>query len=131
MTEGQRNILIVAAIAVVGSLFFSDAFGVGAGTANFLINIAFRILIIWFLVVLYQRHSGTIATMPSTPRLVLQACGIFLLLLLSLGLIALVFALAGSASPLEILSEPVIFWPALLASIFGIWWAWQQRTSRW
>jgi hypothetical protein len=125
MTEGQRNILIIVAIAVVGTLFFGDTLGLGAGIAGLLLNVAFTIAIVWFLIVLYNRHQGTIATMPSTPRTVLQASGVVLIFLLLAGILAFfVPALAA-------VRNPMIYWPALLLSIFGIWWAWQQRTSRW
>jgi hypothetical protein len=125
VTEGQRNILIIVAIAVIGTLFFGDTLGLGAGIASLLVNVAFTVAIVWFLVVLYQRHQGTIATMPSAPRTVLQVCGVVLIFLLLAGLLALFMpALAA-------LRNPVLYWPALFLSIFGIWWAWQQRTSRW
>jgi hypothetical protein len=63
--------------------------------------------------------------MPSTPRTVLQVSGLVLLFLLLAGVLALFMpALAA-------VRNPMLYWPALLLSIFGIWWAWQQRTSRW
>ena len=100
MTEGQRNILIIVAIAVIGTLFFGDTLGLGAGIASLLINVAFTVAIVWFLIVLYQRHQGTIATMPSTPRTVLQMCGVVLIFLLLAGLLALFMpALAALRNP--------------------------------
>lgn len=127
MSESQRNFLILAAIAVVG-VTFSGAFGAGAGIAFLLLNLAFAVLMIWFLINLYQRHSGTIAQMPTTPRLVLQSAGIALLALTVTGLIRLPFLPwpFGWSSV-----YPIPFWGALLGCCFAIWWAWQQRTSRW
>jgi hypothetical protein len=131
MSESQRNFIIIIAIAVIGSLFFSESLNAGTGAVSFVIGILFRIMLIWFAVTLYMRHSGTIATMPKTPRLVLQLSGVVLLFLMASGLIALVFAIAGFDAAVPILANPAIFWPVLLLSLFGIWWAWQQRTSRW
>lgn len=127
MSDSQRNLLILVAIAIAG-VVFSGAFNVGAGIAGLLLNVAFTIAIVWFLVILYQRHSGTIATMPATPRLVLQAAGIALLLILLTGFLYLPFLPPPFGWSHH---APLVFWPALLLSAFAIWWAWQQRTSRW
>jgi hypothetical protein len=56
---------------------------------------------------------------------VLQVSGLLLIFLLLAGLLALFLPALAS------LRNPVIYWPALFLSIFGIWWSWQQRTSRW
>lgn len=125
MTEGQRNITIIIAICVVGTLFFGDTLGLGAGIGHLVVNVLFTIAIVSFLIVLYNRHQGTIATMPSTPRTVLQASGVVLIFLLLAGLLAIF--MPGLAA----IRNPMIYWPALLLSIFGIWWAWQQRTHGW
>ena len=125
MTEGQRNIAIIVAICVIGTLFFGEALGAGTGIAGLLLNVAFTIAIVWFLVVLYQRHSGTISTMPSTSRALLQVCGLVLVFLLLGGLLAIFLP------ALAVIRTPMLYWPALLLCIFGIWYAWQQRTSRW
>lgn len=129
MSESQRNILILVVIAVIGSLFFSEQLGLGTGVLGLVLNVAFTVMIVWLLVVLYQRHSGTIAQMGHTPRLVLQICGATLLFLLIAGS-ALLAAFLPYPFGLQV-HAPMIFWPALLACAFGIWWAWQQRTSRW
>jgi len=125
MTESQRNFLIIIAIAVVGALFFSGPLGAGTAIAGTLLNIAFTAVMVALIVVLYQRHSGTIATMPSTPRLVLQVATVALIVLLLGGL------LAYFLPELEVLRAPMVFWPALMLTGFAIWWSWQQRTSRW
>lgn len=127
MTDSQRNLLILVALAVAG-VIFSGAFDLGAGIAHLLLNIAFTVTLVWFLVILYQRNSGTIAAMPVAPRLVLQVAGIFLLGMLLTGLLRASFLPwpFGWANV-----YPGIFWPAMLLCVFGIWWSWQQRTSRW
>lgn len=128
MTDSQRNLLILLAIAIAG-VVFSGAFNVGAGAVGMLLNIAFTVAIVWFLAILYQRHSGTIATMPVTPRLVLQVAGLALVLMLATGMLIapfLPFPPFGWAN-----AYPMVFWPAVLLCVFGIWWGWQQRTSRW
>lgn len=127
MTDSQRNFMILLAVAVAGVLF-SDAFGIGAGIANLLINVAFTILIVSFAVILYRKHSGTIAGMPHVPRLVLQAA-----------VMALVFAFATGMLHLPFLPfpfgwssvYPVAFWALVLSCGFAIWWSWQQRSTRW
>lgn len=127
MTDSQRNLLILVAVAVAGVLF-SGAFSVGAGVASMFLNVAFTIVIVWALVAFYQRNSGTIATMQATPRLVLQVAAGALVLMLATGLLHVPFLPFpfgwGSIYPL-------VFWPAVLLAGFAIWWSWQQRTSRW
>lgn len=127
MSDTQRNLLILLAVAVAG-VIFSGAFNLGAGVAGLLLNIAFTVLLVWFLVVMYQRHSGTIATMPLMPRLILQAAGIILVASFATGMLNAPFLPApfGWSN-----THPGIFWPTILACGFAIWWAWQQRTSRW
>ena len=128
MTESQRNLLILLVVAVVG-VMFSGAFGLGAGAAFSALNIAFTVLLVWFAVVLYQRHSGTIATMPAGPRTVLQAGVVVLLLTYVTGTLRI-----GNLLPPPFgwsSSAPLLFWGLVLGSGFAIWWAWQQRTSRW
>jgi hypothetical protein len=127
MSESQRNFVILAVIAVIGVLF-SGAFGEGAGIAFDLLNLVFAVLMVWFVVWMYQRNSGTIATLPSTPRLVLHVAGVGLLVLVATGFTRsrfLPWPFGWSAS------YPVAFWGLLLACCFAIWWSWQQRTSRW
>lgn len=125
MSESQRNFVILISIAVIGSLFFSEQFGLGTGVAGLVLHLLFTVMIVTFLIVLYRRHQGTIAHMPSTPRAVLQASGVVLIFLLLSGIIASFVAL-----PIDI-RNPMLYWPALMLCIFGIWWAWQQRTMRW
>lgn len=127
MSESQRNVLILLAVAVAGVLF-SGAFSIGAGIAGLVINIAFTIAIVWFLVTIYQRNSGTIAQMPATPRMVMQLCGLVLMGSLVTGMLHapfLPFPFGWSSL------YPAIFYPVVLGCAFGMWWAWQQRTSRW
>jgi hypothetical protein len=127
VTDSQRNLLILLAVAVAGVLF-SGAFGVGAGIASIFLNVAFTVMLVWFAVILYQRHSGTIASMPHLPRLVLQVATI-----------ALILAFATGTLSAPFLPEPfgwshdyaLPFWALIFACGFAIWWAWQQRTSRW
>ncbi len=127
MTDSQRNLLILLAVAVAGVLF-SGAFGVGAGIASMFLNIAFTVMLVWFAVILYRRHSGTIARMPHLPRLVLQVATA-----------ALVIAFATGTLQASFLPFPfgwanqyaVAFWALILGCGFAIWWSWQQRTSRW
>lgn len=128
MTESQRNLLILVALAVVGVLF-SGAFSIGAGILGVALNLAFTILIIAFLVILYRRNAGTIAAMPVTPRLVMQISGIVMAIVLFTGMLAAPFL------PTSIFGwsarQPVLFWGLVLASGFGMWWSWQQRSNRW
>jgi len=125
VTESQRNFVILIAVVLVGSLFFSEGFGLGTAIAGMVLNVLFTIAMVTFLIILYRRHQGTIATMPSMPRTVLQASGLLLIFLMLGGLLAFFLP------ELAVLREPMIFWPGLMLSIFGIWWAWQQRTMRW
>ena len=127
MTDSQRNLLILVAVAVAG-VVFSGAFNLGAGVASLFLNLAFTVVLVWFLVILYRKHSGTIAHMPVTPRLVMQTCGIVLVGSIATGMVNAPFLPPpfGWASV-----YPAIFWPVILLSLFGIWWSWQQRTVRW
>lgn len=127
MTDSQRNLLILLALAVAGVLF-SGAFGIGAGIASILLNVAFTTLIVWFMVILYRRHSGTIAAMPHLPRIVMQAAGLALVLAFATGMLHapfLPFPFGWSNV------YPVAFWGLVLGCGFAMWWSWQQRTSRW
>ena len=128
MTDSQRNLLILVALAVVGVLF-SGAFGVGAGLASMLLNLAFTVLLVWLAVSLYQRHSGTIATMPVTARLVLQVATVLLVLAFATGTLNIPFLPYPPFGWANV--HPLPFWALILGCGFGIWWAWQQRTSRW
>lgn len=130
MTESQRNLLILIGIAVLG-VVFSGAFGLGAGAAMTFLNIAFAVVIIWFLITLYQRNSGTIAAMQPTPRLVLQASGAVLLGVLITGMINVPFLPPPFGWSNWGGSYTLIFWGTVFACGFGIWWAWQQRSTRW
>ena len=125
MTDSQRNLLILLAVAVAGVLF-SGAFGIGAGVASIFLNVAFTVMLVAFAVILYRRHSGTIARMPHLPRLILQVATV-----------ALVIAFATGTLSAPFLPEPfgwsnvypIAFWGLVLGCGFAIWW--QQRTSRW
>ncbi len=127
MSDSQRNFLILAVIAVLG-VTFSGAFGTSAGLAYGLLNLAFAVLTVWFLIWLYQRNSGTIAAMPSTPRLVLQVAGAVLLAVVVTGMTTFSFLPAPFGWKAD---YPVPFWGLIFGCSFAIWWAWQQRTSRW
>lgn len=127
MSDSQRNLLILLIIAVAGVLF-SGAFSIGAGIAGMLLNLAFTVAIVWFLVMIYQRNSGAIAQLATVPRLVMQVCGLVLVGCLVTGMISapfLPFPFGWSSM------YPAVFYPLLLGCAFGMWWAWQQRTSRW
>ncbi|MCB0878857.1 MAG: hypothetical protein KDC46_07745 [Thermoleophilia bacterium] len=127
MSDTQRNFLILGALALAG-VMFSGAFGTGAGIAFLLLNAAFAVLIVWFLITLYQRNSGTIALMPATPRLVMQAASAGVLILVVTGMFHLPFLPPPFGWSAD---YPVVFWGLLLGCAFAVWWAWQQRTSRW
>lgn len=128
MTESQRNLLILVAIAAIG-VAFSGAFNLGAGALATVLNVAFTVMIVAAIAIVYRRHSGTIARMPATPRLVLQASA------LGLGAVVVTgtFQVAGLLPwPFGWANAyPVPFYGAIFAFAFGIWWAWQQRVDRW
>lgn len=128
MTESQRNLLILVAIAVIG-VMFSGAFNLGAGVLGALLNVAFTVMIVAVLVMVYRRHSGTIAQMPTTPRLVLQLAVLALAAIVITG----TFQFAGLLpEPFGWANrQPVVFYGAIFALAFAIWWSWQQRTTRW
>ena len=128
MTDSQRNMLILLAVAIAG-VVFSGAFNLGAGSAMLFLNIAFMVVLVWFLVVLYQRNSGTIATMPVGPRTILQVASIALLGILVTGMLSFPFLPApfGWATG----QYTLVFWGSVFACGFAIWWGWQQRTSKW
>jgi len=60
--------------------------------------------------------------------MVLQAAGVILVASFATGMLNAPFLPApfGWSN-----TYPAIFWTTVLACAFGIWWAWQQRTSRW
>lgn len=127
MSESQRNLLILLAIAIIG-VMFSGAFNLGAGILRMLMNLAFTILIIVFLFSLYRRNTGTIARMPLVPRLVLQGAALLLCAIVITGTFQIggllpypPFGWAGK--------YPVAFYGSVFALGFAIWWAWQQRNS--
>ncbi|MCW2956190.1 MAG: hypothetical protein JWO69_1059 [Thermoleophilia bacterium] len=129
MSDSQRNLIILVAIAIAG-VMFSGAFGIGAGGALAFLNLAFTVVIVWFLVTLYQRNSGTIATMPTGPRLMMRVACLALLLILVTGMLRL--PLVELPSPFGWSNQqPVLFWGSVFACGFAIWYSWQQRTSRW
>jgi hypothetical protein len=131
MTESQRNFLILIAIALVG-VVFSGAFGLSSAILLMLMSAAFVILTAWFIIILYQRHSGTIARMPAGPRIVLQASMIFGLIILVTGALRLPFLpfpMFGWSAAGGIYTAA--FWGGIALCGFGAWWAWQQRTDRW
>ena len=127
MSESQRNFLILLAVAVAG-VMFSGIFAVSAGFVGMALNIAFAVVMIAFIIVLYRRHSGTIAQLPNLPRLILQTSVITLVIVFATGTVRMPFLppIFGWSS-----AAPVLFWGLVLGSGFGIWWSWQQRTSRW
>ena len=128
MTDSQRNLLILVVIAVIGAAA-GGAFSLSAGILAYLLNTAITILIVFAIVMLYRRHSGTIAQMAVTPRLVLQVAAI--------GAGAII--ITGTMTFGGLLPEPfgwanrspVAFYGGLFACGFAIWWSWQQRVSRW
>lgn len=129
MSDSQRNLIILVAIAIAGVLF-SGAFNLGAGGAMAFLNLAFTIVLVWFLVTIYQRNSGTIATMPVAPRLILQAACLALLLIFVTGMLRLPFVELPPPFGWSN-SQPVLFWGSVFACGFAIWYSWQQRTSKW
>lgn len=128
MTESQRNLAILGVVAVAGAIL-SGQFNVAAGSVFALLNVAFAVLIVWWLVGSYQRNSGTIAQMPVGPRLVLQLSGAALILIYVTGTLGFSFL---PHPPFGWQVDHVgLFYGALLLCGFGLWWSWQQRTSRW
>ena len=128
MTDSQRNLAILGAIAVAGALI-GGAFDSAAFNVNLLLNIAFTVVMTWFLVITYQKHSGTIAQMPIGPRLVLQGSGIALVAIFVTGSLRagfLPYPPFGWSN-----TYPLYFWGSIILCGFGLWWSWQQRTSRW
>lgn len=127
MTESQRNLLILIAVAIVGVLF-SGAFNVGTGFAFTLLNVAFVVVIVFAVVSMYRRHSGTIATMPTTPRLLLQSAVVALVAIFATGTLNFGFLPEpfGWSN-----TYPLLFWGSVFACCFAIWYSWQQRTSKW
>lgn len=125
MTETQRNMLILAAVAVAGAIF-SGAFTGAAVSASTFLNIAFAVVIVWLGILQYRQRSGTIAQMPVMPRLVLQICALALLLIIVTGSLPLLPYPFGWSNV-----HTVLFYASILLCAFGIWWAWQKRTSRW
>ncbi|MCW2925796.1 MAG: hypothetical protein JWM98_3200 [Thermoleophilia bacterium] len=128
MTDSRRNLLILVALAVAGAIF-TGAFSTTAGSLSAILNLAFAVLLVWFLIASYQRNSGTIAQMDATPRLVLQAAGLALIVVFITGTISFSFLpypwfgwQSGHAG---------LFYGALILCGFGLWWSWQQRRSRW
>lgn len=129
MTESQRNLLILVAIALVGAAA-GGVFDLGAGVLASLLNLAITVLIVFAIVMLYRRHSGTIAQMSITPRLVLQVAALGAGAIIVTGTFRL-----GELLPYPPFGwanvYPVAFYGSLFACGFAIWWAWQQRVSRW
>jgi hypothetical protein len=129
MTESQRNLLILAVIAVIGAAA-GGVFDLGAGALAGVLNTALTLLIVFAIVMLYRRQSGTIAQMATTPRLVLQAA----VIVAAAAIVTGTFRLAGLLPdpPFGWAGHyPVVFYATLFACGFAIWWAWQQRVSRW
>ena len=129
MTESQRNLLILVAIAFIGAAA-GGVFDLGAGVLSSLLNLAITVLIVAAIVLLYRRNAGTINQMPTTPRLVLQIAAVAAGAILLTGTFRFMDLLPyppfGWAS-----FYPVAFYGSLFACGFAIWWAWQQRLSRW
>jgi hypothetical protein len=125
MTDSQRNVLILVAIAIIVAATSGHGGALALGGASALLGVLFRMAIIAFVIVTYQQRSGTIALMQSTPRLILQVCVAGIVLLLTLPLIAMLVAIPSVAA------NPAVYWPALFLCAFGIWWSWQQRTTGW
>lgn len=136
MTTTQRNFLILGLIAVAG-LLFTGAFNVGAGELEATLNLLFSLAMIGFFIVIFYRNSGTIGQMATQPRLVMYgACGL-LFFLLTVGMLPPSIPLAHVPLPYPVGfsrfggSWTLFFWGGIFASAFGIWWSWQQRTSKW
>ncbi len=128
MTDSQRNLLILLAVAVAGVLF-SGAFGIGAGLASIFLNVAFTVMLVAFAVILYRRHSGTIGRMPHVPRLVLQSAVIALVVAFGTGMLHAPFLPNPPFGWSN--TQPLAFWALVLGCGFAIWWSWQQRSARW
>lgn len=129
MSDTQRNFLILIAIALVG-LVATDAFGITASLISLVIRIGFFLAIIAALVMLYRSRSGTIALMPATPRLVLQASGLIIIVVVATGSFRIPFVPvlgwgANGGTP------TIAFWTLIALGGFGLFWSWNQRTTGW
>lgn len=125
MNDSQRNFLILIAIAVLG-VMFSGVFALTAGTISMVVNLLFIAATVAFLIIQYQRNSGTIGLMKPRYRLQLQISGVVLLVVMITGLgVPPFFAGWSGASGLH----TILFFGFLAASIYGLYNAWRNRYS--
>jgi hypothetical protein len=125
VSDSQRNFLILIAIAALG-VMFSGVFALTAGTISIIVSFLFIAATIAFLIIQYQRNSGTISLMKPRYRLQLQASGIVLLIVIVTGLGVPPFLRGWSGiSGLH----TIAFFGLLAASIYGLYHAWRNRYS--
>ena len=125
MNESQRNILIVVAIAIALSTpMLVSGFALTSGMLFMIFSILFTIAIAWFLWGVYRAREGTINALPTHWRLLLQASAAvaFVTSLTGIGYPGWAGRNAGNAA---------LFFVLMAGSVLGIYYAWQQRTSRW
>lgn len=109
MTESQRNILIVAAVAVLG-VAFSQAFGIGAWLAQNLLNLAFCFIATFMAWQWYRPRERAIRDIDLRWRLLLMASGVMLLLVMWTG--AIFPGWAGNSMMM------LVVWLALQGALF-------------
>jgi hypothetical protein len=124
LTDTQRNFLILAAIAVIG-FTFSGRFGIVAGTSMGLINIAFVVLTIMFLVQLRRSKASQISSMPTGDRILFDGC------LLAIGIVMVTGQLIPGWAVRNGGTGTVVFFGLIAALVYGAYVAWQRRPNRW
>ncbi len=119
MSESQRNILIVVALAAL-AMIFSGAAGTAIFTISQLLNLAFAVLIVLAVVNWYRGRGYVISSMPSHLRLLLQFSLIMILVVFITGTVYPNWAYWGG------FYTPAFF-TMLAACGLGIYWAWSNR----
>lgn len=124
MTETQRNFLILGALAMLGVIAAtSGAFDLATFGVMTILNILFAIAILAFVVQLRTRRAGSIANIPQPWRLLLDVCGVGLVLVFVTGLLYPAWSGWGAF-------YAVMFFALTAAFIAGIWFCWNQRPYR-
>jgi hypothetical protein len=122
MTESQRNILIVAALAVLG-VVFSAQFSVSAWLLQNLMNLAFCFIVTFMAWQWYRPRERAIHTMDLFWRLLLLAAGAALILVIWTGAIYPGWAQGGTM---------LVVWLAVQgALIYGVHTIFTNRSSSW
>ena len=119
MTDGQRNFIIVLLI-VVAAIFVPQVAG-GLAIISQLVNIAFIIVLGMMLLFMYQQRQDTIRRMDLAPKIALLGSGGMLFLITLTGMLVPGWASGGQ--------NTVVFFGLSFACVFGMVWAWSQRTG--